>query len=271
MDVSIIIPVYNSSETVIESIDSVVRECLNNSYMWELIVIDDGSRDSSVRVIEQYIESSSFKQNIIFICQENGGAAAARNTGIRVAKGKFIAFNDADDRWLLGKLKLQMEYMKNNPDVVMLAGTYGEDRVSKIKRMKFENIITIKDQVFKFYFSPQCVLLRTSILGTTGLFDETMRHAEEGSLFNKIVYNGKSILLLRKVSEPITSKERWGDSGLSGNIVGMQKGSMRNIMNAHKLGYISFPIYLMAMGFSAVKFIRRMIISKIRKIKRIIV
>lgn len=268
MDLSIIIPVYNSCETIVECIDSVVQECSKNPYQWELIIVDDGSKDNSVMLIEQYIKSSLYKKNLKLICQKNGGAAIARNTGIRAARGEFIAFNDSDDKWLSGRVELQIEYMKSHPDVVLLAGIYGVDNMSKMRKMEIENIISIKDQVFKFYFSPPCTLLRASILGKTGLFDENMRHAEEGSLFNKIVYNGKSILLLKKMAEPITSKERWGGSGLSGSLWRMEKGEIYNIREAYKSDFIPFYIFVMAISFSLLKYVRRLLLKLYYEIKK---
>lgn len=264
MDITIVIPVYNSASTIIESVESVVRECTTNSYSWELILVDDGSLDNSVELINQYVDNSLFMENITVVCQPNGGAAVARNVGLRMAKGDFIAFNDSDDRWLNGKLKLQMDYLKKNTDVVMISGVFGHDNLSRLKKINNGTVIKIDDQVLKNYFSPPATIIRSSILKKSGFFYEEMCYAEEGYFFNNIVYFGKSVVVNQTVAEPISFKKRWGDSGLSGNLIKMEQGELFNIYSAYKFGYISFNRYLFAMIFSTIKFFRRWFISKIR-------
>lgn len=270
MYLSIIIPCYNSSSTIADSIDSVVRECVVNDYDWEVIVVNDGSKDDSVEVVRRYIDGSPCKDNLKLICQSNGGAAAARNTGIRAAKGEFIAFNDSDDRWLSGKLRLQMEYMKANEDVDALGCVYGSDDFRKGSLIKLDHVtkIPISSQVSKNYFSPPTVIFRKSVIVKSGLFNEKLRYAEEGYFFNNMVYHNNCVFMQKTVAEAITSKSRWGDSGLSGNLVKMEQGELFNISSAYKMGYISLGRYIFAVCFSLAKFTRRWMISKYRKLCR---
>ncbi len=268
MELSVIIPVYNSAETIIEAMDSVVNECVLNLHNWELILVDDGSDDDSAILIENYIQSSLAKEHIYLISQPNGGAAVARNTGLRIAKGEFIAFNDSDDRWLPGKLKLQMEYMRTNVSVDMLGCIYGSDDFQKGSFMKLNLVtpINIKEQILKNYFSPPTVIIRTKALKKSGLFNESLRFAEEGYFFNNMVYYNYCVFMQEKVAEPIILKNRWGDNGLSGNLIEMERGELFNIRSAYKLGYISLGLYVFAVCFSFVKFLRRWVISKYRKL-----
>ena len=265
IDISVIIPVYNSQETIKECIDSVVNECINSDCLWELILVNDGSTDDSTIKIAEYINKSPFKDNIILINQKNGGAAKARNTGIKASRGEFIAFNDSDDAWVKGKLSAQLESLTNNKNIDLLAGTFGRDNLSKIKKVTTLTHITIKDQVLKNYFSPPTSILRSRILKKSGLFNEDMRHAEEGYFFNNIVYTGEAYVIPMVVTRPITTKERWGDCGLSGNIVAMEKGELFNISTAYKNKYISLWLFIFAYCFSIAKFFRRYIIKNIRK------
>ena len=265
MDLSVIIPVYNSSKTILESIQSVVSECLGSPYSWELLIIDDGSTDNSRQLIEQYIIEFSYGNKIELISQDNFGAAVARNIGLRRAKGEYIAFNDSDDRWIKGKLQLQMKYFKANPEVVLLTGIFGFDNIESIKKIDQEMLITINDQVLKNYISPPTAMIRTSILDKSGLFCENMRYSEEGYFFNNIVYSGKTIFLKEILAESITEKRRWGDSGLSGNLFEMEKGELFNIKMAYNNKYIGLKLFAFAYIFSIFKFFRRCLISKFMK------
>lgn len=104
--VSIITPVYNSEKFLEECIQSVVSQAYEN---WEHILVDDCSTDDSVKIIEKY---ASLDNRVKLIkLSKNSGAGFARNTAIEVAKGKFIAFLDADDYWHKDKLNKQIAYM----------------------------------------------------------------------------------------------------------------------------------------------------------------
>mgnify|MGYP001639141040 CR=1 FL=1 len=107
--VSIITPAFNCERYIGETIESVQKQ----SYcQWELIIVDDCSADNTVKVIKEYMENDN---RIKCIClKENSGTAIARNKAIEIAKGDYIAFLDSDDIWLEEKLKIQIEYMKNN-------------------------------------------------------------------------------------------------------------------------------------------------------------
>lgn len=268
MDLSIIIPVYNSAATIVEAMDSVVRECRANPYSWELILVDDGSKDNSDELIENYIKSSDYGKCIQLIKQPNGGAAVARNTGIKASQGEFIAFNDSDDRWLEGKLKLQMDYMQQHSNTDLLGCAYAADNFQKGSLVKLSEMthITIKAQVSKNYFSPPTTILRGKSLEKTGLFNEKLRYAEEGFFFNNMVYHGFCVYMQQSVAEPILKKGRWGDCGLSGNLLKMEQGELFNIRSAYQFHYITFGRYLFAICFSLTKFVRRWLISKYRKI-----
>lgn len=264
MKISVVIPVYNAARTIRECLDSVITELTSVVCPWEIIVVNDGSQDASLEEITRYKEASPHAEYIRIITQDNQGVAAARNTGMSVSEGDFIAFNDSDDRWLPGKIKLQIDYLLNHPSVGMVAGIFGQDRVSVIKKIGYENIITIRDQVFKNYFSPQCVLFRRSVLEKTGSFHPQMRYAEEGYFFNRMVYYFRCVLLNVKVTESITHKGRWGDSGLSGNLWGMEKGELFNLREAYKAGFISLGLYGCATAFSLLKYFRRRLLTFLR-------
>lgn len=103
--VSVIIPVYNAEKFLEETIQTVIDQTYTN---WELLLINDCSKDKSKEVAKQFLSNK-----IKWIdMKKNGGAAKARNKGIELAKGKYICFLDADDKWDKEKLEKQVSFMK---------------------------------------------------------------------------------------------------------------------------------------------------------------
>ena len=107
--VSIITPVYNAEKYLRNTIESVINQNYSN---WELIIVDDCSKDSSRLIIEQYMESE--KRIRLIALDENRGVTFARNTAIKAANGKYIAFLDSDDLWHPNKLSIQLSFMQKN-------------------------------------------------------------------------------------------------------------------------------------------------------------
>lgn len=108
--ISIITPVFNSDKFVSETIKSIIDQTYPH---WELILIDDGSNDNSVELIKSLIKKDTRIRLILH--SQNLGVAKARNTGIELAKGSYIAFIDSDDIWDKNKLGYQLKFMiKNN-------------------------------------------------------------------------------------------------------------------------------------------------------------
>ncbi|MCU4840863.1 glycosyltransferase family 2 protein [Bacillus cereus] len=107
--VSIVTPSYNASSFIKETIQSVQSQTYKK---WEMIIIDDVSKDNTCELIKEEIKKDD-RIRLIEL-EENGGAAIARNTGINCAEGKYIAFLDSDDLWLPEKLEKQVAFMQNN-------------------------------------------------------------------------------------------------------------------------------------------------------------
>jgi glycosyltransferase involved in cell wall biosynthesis len=110
--VSVIIPTYNSANFIGNAVQSVLDQ---TDTIFEIIVVDDGSTDDTPLVLEP------FKDKIRYLATENRGAAHARNTGMKAASGKYIAFLDADDLYLPGKLALQVDFIEAYPEVDIVA------------------------------------------------------------------------------------------------------------------------------------------------------
>ena len=113
MKISIITPCYNAAPYIANTIQSVQNQTISD---WEMIIVDDGSSDNSVEIIQKIIAQDS---RIKLIQKENGGSASARNMGLSVAQGEFIQFLDADDTISLDKLELQSNILEQKKmDVV---------------------------------------------------------------------------------------------------------------------------------------------------------
>lgn len=103
--VSIIIPSYNASKYISDTVQSLIDQSFTN---WELIIVDDGSRDNSKEIISKFSETDS---RIKYFFQENAGVSAARNHGIKRASGKYITFLDADDYLLSHNLQRKVDLL----------------------------------------------------------------------------------------------------------------------------------------------------------------
>ncbi len=130
--ISVIIPVYNCEKYVGEAIESVLAQTYHPI---EIIVIDDGSTDNSSKVVK------NFKDPIInYHYQKNKGLGAARNQGVSLSKGNYIAFLDSDDVWMPEKLSLQMDIFLNSTEIDMMFGHviqfYSPDLYDKSKLRK---------------------------------------------------------------------------------------------------------------------------------------
>lgn len=107
--VSIIVPVYNAEHYIEETMDCVRRQTYPD---WELLLVEDGSRDNSEALIGSYVEKTGETRIRLIRQPENKGAAEARNRGVREAKGRFLAYLDADDLWEPDKLERELAFME---------------------------------------------------------------------------------------------------------------------------------------------------------------
>ena len=201
--VSIITPVFNAARFVREAIESVLSQTYEH---WELLLVDDGSTDASPIIIREYVTRHPGKVR----CVEheghgNYGASAARNLGIRNARGDYVAFLDADDLWLSQKLERQVMIMNSQPAAAMLYGRTqwwyswtgnSEDRQRDYTPelgVESDSLIgppTLLIQFLQGAARVPCtcsVLLRRSVLDETGGFEEEFRCLyDDQALYAKI-------------------------------------------------------------------------------------
>ena len=265
MLISVIIPVYNSERIIERSINSVILAMKGISY--EIICIDDGSKDGSLKVLNELHEKNP---NIIIVHQENSGAAAARNRGLEIAKGDFVAFNDSDDEWLPEHFDILKNAFDDNPELFCVAGNHDVEKQKTLFLKKIKgnvSCVTLKKELVKNYYSPQATMFKRDIVERGIRFKDGMRYAEEGYFFYQIVHTYPSGFINKQVSKSILGKEKFGDGGLSGNLKMMEKGELYNLKFAHIDLGIGFTYYCMMVLLSYIKYCRRIIITKFRAIK----
>lgn len=117
--ISVIVPVYNVDHFIVDTMESVRRQTYP---YWELLLIDDGSSDGSARVIEEYAERTGDRRIRLVRQPSNQGAARARNRGLAEARGRYIAFLDADDLWMPEKLEHELAFLKEKSAAFVFTG-----------------------------------------------------------------------------------------------------------------------------------------------------
>jgi teichuronic acid biosynthesis glycosyltransferase TuaG len=107
--VSIVMPLYNKQAFLAEAVESVIQQGYSG---WELIIVDDGSRDGSLAIAQEYARTEP-RIRVVSLT-ENRGVSHARNIGIAKARGRYLAFLDSDDLWISSKLSVQVKFMKDS-------------------------------------------------------------------------------------------------------------------------------------------------------------
>ncbi len=187
--VSVIIPTYNRPAQTINAIESVLNQTFTD---FELIVVDDCSSpafsfDQSGRILNSPLQ--------IITLEQNSGVSAARNRGIKDARGEWIAFLDSDDLWEPKKLAVQMEWLRENPSYRICQTQEiwirNGKRVNQPKqwRKKADEIFT--ESLERTMVSPSSVMLHRSLLDEVGVFDENLPACEDYDLWLRICRSEK--------------------------------------------------------------------------------
>lgn len=197
--VSIVMPTYNRAELLMKSIKSVQEQSYRD---WELIVVDDGSTDRTAEMMKQLEEEDSRIRYHRIARIPNKGIATYLNIGIKAARGRYIARIDDDDRWChKDKLKLQVEFLDENQDYVLVGGggiLVDEKGNQMFKYLKNETDEEIRD--YALYSNPiahTAVMFRKDVFERIGGYND-INHAEDmdlalrfgkvGKLFNMKEY-----------------------------------------------------------------------------------
>lgn len=201
--VSIIIPTYKRADMLKRAIDS----CLSQSYKnIEVIVIDDNDKNSEYRDMTKKIMQEYKKNKLVkyIMLEKNGGGVKARNKGISIAKGKYIAFLDDDDYFLENKIKDQVKFMKdNNLDASFTAcETYDETKNKLVKVKRYTNINEYNDlmkyHIVEMIVGTQTFMIDIDVLNAVGGFSEVPA-GQEYYLMYKIIKSGYKVGYLDEI------------------------------------------------------------------------
>lgn len=209
--VSVVMPAFNASRTIAESIMSVIEQGYQD---WELIIVDDGSVDSTGEIVGSFNDP-----RIIYLKQSNRGVAAARNSAIKKATGKYIAFLDADDLWNEEKLASQVDFMESNEQRCISHTGYKSfvDSRENVIENKLFYPFAIKSDLERLlvfnYLATLTVMVKRETLERVGFFDETYMGAEDWELWTRVLLSGCAIGYIEKE----LAFYREGTSGLSKN------------------------------------------------------
>jgi glycosyltransferase involved in cell wall biosynthesis len=257
MEVSVVIPMYNSVNTIKTCIDSVLNQTYKGEI--EIIVVNDGSKDNSQSIVEDIIKNNTTSIDIQLINKKNGGVSSARNKGLALAKGRYIALLDSDDEWVNEKVEKQLNVFNQNFEVGFVGGLTNKTNSNDENEIVD---IPLSRMIFKHYFQPSTVMFKKEIIVKVGFFDETLRYSEEGNYFMRIASVYKCVLLKKQLIIYGNGKRSFGVSGLSANLKEMEKGELINLTFAYKNSYISLFTYLVAVVYSVLKYFRRILIVK---------
>ncbi|MGM3309360.1 glycosyltransferase [Anabaena sp. WFMT] len=184
--ISVVIPVYNGEKTIRETIESVLTQNFKDI---EIIVINDGSNDSTLEIIKSIADS-----RIQIFTYTNAGLAASRNRGIYHASGEYISFIDADDLWTPDKLESQWQVLRENPaSAVAYSWTDYINESGKIcksgRRIIANGEVFEQLLLFNFLENGSNPLIRTQVFKEIGDFDESLLASEDRDMWLRLAVN----------------------------------------------------------------------------------
>lgn len=211
--VSVVIPAYNAEGVIQQALASVVGQTFRDL---EIVVVDDGSTDRTEARAREALARSGLPHRIVRRAR-NGGPSAARNAGVRLARGAYVAFLDADDVWLPEKLERQVALMEAHPHVRVCGcqATWVDENGRELGPL-FKDLPTLDPNgwrrlLWECYIATPCAMVRRSDLGDSP-FDQSLRIGEDRDLWIRLASNGAvalaqdNLVLIRRSSSSFMSR-----------------------------------------------------------------
>lgn len=199
--ISVIIPTFNSERYIIKTLDSVSDQTV---LPYEIIVVDDGSTDDTIQVVENYMRQNHIMGDRINIYQQkNMGAGAARNRGVRESKGDWIAFLDSDDIWLPDKIEDTIKMIEAFPEYGMVTHDEYFVEENNIERKVYCNLHKNYDQRKNLFlqlfegnlFSTSCMTVKREAFLKAGGFDASLLSAQDYDMWIRLGKEEKVIFI----------------------------------------------------------------------------
>jgi len=168
--VSVIVPTYNRRDLIGEALNSVISQTYSNI---EIVIVDDGSSDNTREYVEKnfvdFVENGTIKYYYI----SHSGIPYSRNVGIEKASGALIAFIDSDDVWEKDKLRLQVDYLREHPDCLIVGTLYRNFFSGSRDQLSVESMRVLNEVRENLYLASFCC--RRKVFESYGLMDISMR------------------------------------------------------------------------------------------------
>ena len=212
--VSVIIPAYKVAPFIGETLQSVFAQTFTD---YEVIVVNDGSPDT----LEFETALQGYRERILYIEQENRGAAAARNRGLRSASGELVAFLDGDDLWSPTYLEEQVKFIKSSGRDLVYADALIIGDSPLAGRTFMETAPSEGEVTARSLLNATCNVITSGVLArkqpilASGLFDETLRNSHDFDLWVRLAKQGARLTFQRKV----LLQYRCHDNSLSGDSI----------------------------------------------------
>jgi glycosyltransferase involved in cell wall biosynthesis len=195
--VSIVVPTYNRGLFIAEMIESVCYQTYSN---WELIIIDDGSTDNTEQIVKPYISEKIHYRRLAHV-----GRSYARNLGLNISKGSFIAYLDSDDLFLPTKIEKQIQWLLKNPSTAMVytSALIIDDNGDYIPAVYYASASgNIYEKVALFVpvtITLPSVMIRREIQDVVGGFDEKLDRFEDTDMWRRVARD----YIIDAMSEPL--------------------------------------------------------------------
>jgi glycosyltransferase involved in cell wall biosynthesis len=176
-NISVVMPAYNAEDFIAEAIDSILGQTCQD---FELIIIDDASTDKTSVIIEQYTKKDNRLR--VYRNKSNKGIGANRSYGVKLAKGRYICWQDADDISIPERLQLQKDYLDNHPSVGVVGGfiEFFDEKSTGPVRTYAETDSSLRKSIFRYNPVAQpASMFRRECFDKVGLYDESYKVSED--------------------------------------------------------------------------------------------
>lgn len=229
---SVIIPTFNRENLISRGLDSVLAQTRPAD---QIIVVDDGSTDGTATLIRKRYPG------VLYLYQDNQGISAARNTGIDMASGDWLAFLDSDDEWLPQKLEKQIEALRQQPEYLIAHSNEhwlrnGLPKNQQAKHRKYGGHI-FQQCLPLCLISPSSVIIHRSLFDQVGLFDTSMAVCEDYDMWLRITARYPVLY----IDEPLIIKHGGHSGQLSQQYRGMDRYRIRAIQKLLDAGLLTKP------------------------------